>query len=315
MPKREFRGSESYLAEHETRSSVSPFLRQNGYRIIEDSYSQQSRNRAQIIKAEDRVGDKVSMRVKLCWPQVDRRATYAAVQLLGKGNPEKWAGEISAFAQRSTKQGISHFLFIQREQSTILRGALVPASALASIWNKQRILYEELINAGRLGRRKANPAINGSSPTLYLEDGGAPEIDATIWDHPKVQCLEARSPEYNHDLSSGIDVSLLGRDEAEFVTAEARYYKRSSRVREVVLKRAQQKCERAGCAESRDYNGFLDIHHILGIAVSDRVSNCIALCPNCHREAHCAPNRHELNRELKSRVDELEALRSGNRIA
>src|SRR2546421_10879850 len=70
------------------------------------------------------------------------------------------------------------------------------------------------------------------------------------------------------------------------------------RVRKAVLQRAKGKCEREGCGAHRDYPSFLDVHHILGVEKSDRFWNCISVCPNCHREAHTAPNREQINLDM-----------------
>jgi 5-methylcytosine-specific restriction protein A len=56
--------------------------------------------------------------------------------------------------------------------------------------------------------------------------------------------------------------------------------------------------ERSGCSAGRPYSGFLGVHHILGAGKSDRVHHCVALSPNCHREAHVSPERDALNRKL-----------------
>ncbi|WP_232450568.1 HNH endonuclease signature motif containing protein [Burkholderia ubonensis] len=40
------------------------------------------------------------------------------------------------------------------------------------------------------------------------------------------------------------------------------------------------------------------MHHILGVEKGDRIWNCVALCPNCHRDAHYSPDEPELNRQL-----------------
>ncbi|QHF00098.1 hypothetical protein PMA4326_000280 [Pseudomonas syringae pv. maculicola str. ES4326] len=70
------------------------------------------------------------------------------------------------------------------------------------------------------------------------------------------------------------------------------------KVRKAVIDRCGARCERPGCGASRPYTGFLDVHHILGVEVSDRVSNCVALCPNCHRDAHFSESRDSLNESL-----------------
>jgi len=100
------------------------------------------------------------------------------------------------------------------------------------------------------------------------------------------------------DLNDTEDTSSFGSDNGPRVPKIYSGVKRNRRVRMKVLARGKRKCERANCGESRDYRGFIDVHHILGAAKSDRVWNCVALCPNCHREAHYAPNRKKINREL-----------------
>jgi predicted HNH restriction endonuclease len=73
---------------------------------------------------------------------------------------------------------------------------------------------------------------------------------------------------------------------------------RDPRVRAAVRARSGRRCERPGCNAARGYAGFFDVHHILEAENSDRVWNCVTLCPNCHREAHFAPNRDEINSQL-----------------
>lgn len=96
----------------------------------------------------------------------------------------------------------------------------------------------------------------------------------------------------------GVDYSLLGRDRAKRIRQVISGVKRDPKVRRAVLKRSKGACERDGCGIERPYGGFLDVHHILGAERSDRVWNCVALCPNCHREAHAAPNRDRINARL-----------------
>lgn len=96
----------------------------------------------------------------------------------------------------------------------------------------------------------------------------------------------------------GVDYSGIGTDDpGRFQTTKSNV-KRDPRVRRKVAERAKDGCERGSCTDSRAYPGFLDVHHILGIEASDRVWTCVALCPNCHREAHFSPDRDEINREL-----------------
>ena len=95
-----------------------------------------------------------------------------------------------------------------------------------------------------------------------------------------------------------IDYSLLGSDAPPRTLTDRSGVKRDPRVRRAVLERAQWKCERKECGTGRSYRGFLDVHHILGAEKSDRIWNCAALCPNCHRESHVAPERDQINARL-----------------
>ncbi len=60
-----------------------------------------------------------------------------------------------------------------------------------------------------------------------------------------------------------------------------------------ILQRAQNQCENKNCKNPdsfRDKNGdiFLEIHHIIPYSECKIHSfdNCVALCPNCHRQVH-----------------------------
>ncbi len=120
----------------------------------------------------------------------------------------------------------------------------------------------------------------GSSPESFFGDTHGPTaIDDTLAD-------------------LGFDPDLIGRDAAERIQKTTSGVKRDPAVRRAVLMRSSFACERPGCGEKRDYPGFLDVHHILGVEESDRPWTCVALCPNCHREAHAAPDREILNDQL-----------------
>jgi 5-methylcytosine-specific restriction protein A len=143
---------------------------------------------------------------------------------------------------------------------------------------------------------------------IWLQDHLAPEVAAALWNHAGVldfaalEIVSRAGQETAHDDTyddmPGIDYTLLGSDGGTIMTSVRSHVNRDQRVRTAVLQRAQRRCEREGCGAARDYPGFLDVHHILGAEKSDRVWNCVALCPNCHREAHAAPNRDEINAAL-----------------
>ena len=75
-------------------------------------------------------------------------------------------------------------------------------------------------------------------------------------------------------------------------------------------KEAKGICE--GCAKpapfEKDGRPFLEVHHVKHLAQegSDRPSNAVALCPNCHRRCHHSSDRDEFTAQLYEKVGRLE---------
>ncbi len=53
---------------------------------------------------------------------------------------------------------------------------------------------------------------------------------------------------------------------------------------------------------------YLEVHHVhpLGKGGSDRITNAVALCPNCHRACHLSDRVDELTQALYAKVERLE---------
>jgi len=76
------------------------------------------------------------------------------------------------------------------------------------------------------------------------------------------------------------------------MTVTTKVFLRNADVRAAVLVRANGSCE--ACAKPApflkraDGTPYLEVHHRIPLALegADTVENAIALCPNCHREAH-----------------------------
>jgi hypothetical protein len=112
----------------------------------------------------------------------------------------------------------------------------------------------------------------------------------------RLKPLEGEAPiDDTLDDLAATDYSTFGSDGGYKVSAVRSYVKRDPRVRAEVRRRSKGRCERPSCAAGPRYKQFLDVHHILGVQKSDRVWNCVALCPNCHRDAHYAPDAAEIN--------------------
>jgi 5-methylcytosine-specific restriction protein A len=193
---RSFRNPESYKAEEVTRSKIEPFLEERGFYVE----SNDRERHGQTIIATDTDGTRMTMRVRLCWNREseirdqNRTKTYAAAQIVGKIKNNDWEGTIQDKIEREKAHSVTHLLFVQREGEHIVYAGLVPLAELLAIWSKQREVYQNLINAGQLGGIKKNPAQNGSSPTLYLQNDRAPQVEDALWKHPGVFDLAKLPP-------------------------------------------------------------------------------------------------------------------------
>lgn len=308
---RDFRKPESYEAEQRSRDLVKPFLESRGFQVAADERKVTGTAQSQTVTAVSASGQEIRIRVRLCWrKERETSLLFSAAQLRAHFVDGDWDKTLKQLDQAYYKDGITHVLFFQRAGTIVPHAALVPTSELASILRKQGQVSDKLIREGRMGRIKKNHAMNGGSPTIWLMDNRTPDaclVANVLWQWPGVQDL-AKLPIVNSGAEVGVDdtlddisppdYSLLGADGAKRNVTKRSGVKRDPRVRIAVVERSQGRCERPSCAVAASYRGFLDVHHILGAEVSDRVWNCVALCPNCHRDAHFAPNCEAINDEL-----------------
>lgn len=222
---------------------------------------------------------------------------------------DDWDGSIRDKVARTASHGATHALLVQAVGSEILHAARIPLDAILPIWKQQRAISDRLIARGALRRQRKNHAANGNSPTIWLQDDRNPlahQVPDALWNFigvvnvvalPDFSPLDALAVDDTFD-DIAADYSQLGSDGAPKSRVPRSSVKRDQRVREEVLKRCEGRCERTGCRNARPWSGFFDVHHILGVETSDRVWNCVALCPNCHREAHFSPDQQAINRSL-----------------
>lgn len=304
--KREFRSKESYAAEATTRDLIRPLLESRGFNVQKDDRKFHGKVVSQTVTATSPSGERLSMRVRLCWRRRGANDTKSAAQLLSKVKNGDWIGSIQHMIDNEQADGVTHLLLPQREESaTFSRAALIPLDALIAIWTQERDASAKL---AKKGRRTKNHAMNGSSPTIWLFDPKEPTVSDPLWRHPgviDVVALPVTEPAIasadNDDTFDDLpmpDVAELGTDGAPVTRTMRSAVKRDRRVRQTVLQLAGGACERTTCRRPAEYPSFLDVHHIFGADRSDRVWTCVALCPNCHRDAHLAPNMAEINAEL-----------------
>ncbi|MCL6272313.1 HNH endonuclease [Sansalvadorimonas sp. 2012CJ34-2] len=91
---------------------------------------------------------------------------------------------------------------------------------------------------------------------------------------------------------------------------QATQYSRDPKVKAWVLRESQGLCE--SCNSPAPFTTaagepFLEVHHLKRLADkgSDRVSNAVALCPNCHRELHYGQSNSDKIDALYAKISRL----------
>lgn len=102
----------------------------------------------------------------------------------------------------------------------------------------------------------------------------------------------------------------MGQGVPEKLESTTHVFVRDAQVVAFTLQKAQGKCE--CCQQPAPFvkaSGlpFLEVHHVKRLASggSDRVSNAVAVCPNCHRELHHGARAKDLADELYTLVQRL----------
>jgi 5-methylcytosine-specific restriction protein A len=310
MAGRPFRTEESISAEIATRNRVEALLERHGFNIRGRNIIKRGTATTQVIEAQLGDGPLIKMHVRLCWRRTGRHSRehlYSAAQLRARLDAGGWEETLENIAARHAREGLTHLLLVQDSPQGFVLAALVPSADIPAIWLRQRDVSDDLLSRGLAGNMTKNHAANGSSPTLWLQDDrhlSTHAVADVLWGWPGVINVMALplTGGGNVDFDSLADITTpdieAGRDGTDRIVQIRSGYPRDPKVRALVRDRAAGTCEREDCGERRTYPGFLDVHHILGIEVSDRFWTCVALCPNCHREAHFSPDRDKINERL-----------------
>lgn len=267
IKKRPFRTGDSLKAEEITRKMISPFLRSRGFEIISDI---PERN-GQTIISRTPEGHHLTMRVHLCWYYPG--ATYSAAQLMARIKNNNWEGSLHDKIDKDVSRGVTHWLFVQREDNSITQAALVPLSGILSIWCAERDIAEQLLQQDRLGRKRKNPMKNGSSPTLYIQFDQAPEIIVPLWNYPGVQDLTKLKTETiiklpDEDATREDSYSPQEGDDRQIIERQIRERRGQQYFRDALRKLYGNQCLVTGCdvlavleaAHIQPYRGANDNH-------------------------------------------------------
>ncbi len=102
-----------------------------------------------------------------------------------------------------------------------------------------------------------------------------------------------------------------GYNVPEVVERLQKVYARDPRVKAWILQQSKGICE--NCCENapfylNDGSPYLEVHHVIPLSLSgaDTTSNCVALCPNCHRALHLSQNAKELIEMLYINIERLQ---------
>ncbi|MFJ7285583.1 HNH endonuclease [Pseudomonas sp. NPDC099000] len=156
--------------------------------------------------------------------------------------------------------------------------------------------YKPAKNVGANVARSIRKALNAPS-TLTPADFAPTADEAT---------LEQRSAKLEKQPIKDVP---KGIERPEQTQSSGRSFVRDPGVRAWVRQQANGRCE--GCGEpapfEKDGKPFLEVHHVKHLAQegSDRPSNAVALCPNCHRRCHHSSDRDEFTASLFQKVERL----------
>lgn len=156
--------------------------------------------------------------------------------------------------------------------------------------------YKPAKNVGANVAKSIREALNAPQP-LTPEDF-APTADDTI--------LEQRAAKLEQQP---IKDEPKGIEKPQQTQSNGKSFVRDPEVRAWVRQQAKGKCE--GCGQPAPFeksgNPFLEVHHVKHLAQdgSDRPSNAVALCPNCHRRCHHSSERDEFTASLYLSVKRL----------
>ncbi len=115
---------------------------------------------------------------------------------------------------------------------------------------------------------------------------------------------------YNNQINNDIEIvfeEILNNKEEKIV----KFYKRNKTVKNNYIKQLSEKTKCEFCKKETfqqpNNSFFLEIHHInfLSEGGEDKESNLIALCPNCHREAHLGKNKNIMKKIFLEKNNKL----------
>jgi 5-methylcytosine-specific restriction protein A len=160
------------------------------------------------------------------------------------------------------------------------KGRVAAENAVSATW--KHIAYYEQIEKTHLNKlRKVLTSFEASLPGALSQQVHASKFEVAVADAKRDSSV-ARQARLANALKK-----------PEQVQATCTVYRRNQDVVAEVLLRAKGMCEVCGkpapFKRRTDDSPYLEVHHKVQLAHGgdDTVENALAVCPNCHRQAHC----------------------------
>ena len=117
----------------------------------------------------------------------------------------------------------------------------------------------------------------------------AEPVSLKIWEKIQAEYLDESNNLTKEERQKRLNNAPI---KPETITVSVNLFRRNADVVIEVLERANGKCENcnqpAPFLRAKDGTPYLEIHHKVPLSEDgeDTVENAVALCPNCHRQAH-----------------------------
>lgn len=200
--------------------------------------------------------------------------------------------------------------FVKTAENLALREAALPTRTEGSVEFRMQNISAVLMKMEREFIRGYKPARNVGSNVeeairaVLIEKGVNPgDPTAPTADE---ETLERRAAALEKLPLEDEPAGILKPKRA---SAQGTSFIRDPKVRAWVRKKAKGICE--GCRKQAPFtkndSPYLEVHHVRHLANkgSDRTSNAVALCPNCHRRCHHSNDSKEFTESLYQTVKRL----------
>jgi len=201
---------------------------------------------------------------------------------------------------------IAYFDMLRKEQNGIPYSKVEMnrqlRQVLLSTRNKQSVEFR-MANISSVLEEFCHPTIRGYKPRGHVGAGVSSRIKKAIETHHLLSLRDYQPTSDQQELEKrtralrkkGIVGKPKGQKKPKKTSSSSSSYERDPSVRAWVLENAEGACEL--CREpapflGKDSEPFLEVHHVKYLANEgeDTIENAVALCPNCHREAHHSGN-------------------------